>query len=112
MKISTLTKAYIILSLFIIVAVVVTPPDVVTQVVFIVEMIIIYGLLTLIISRFKSLKQTPESIKKLIIVMVCLLSITITCSVNFFMQCYRLRIANDDLRTKQSEKADLKPLTK
>jgi Sec-independent protein secretion pathway component TatC len=90
MKASTIIKAWIILLVFSIVAAVVTPPDVVTQVVFIAEMIIVYGLLTLIISRFKSLKQTPESIKKLIIVMVCLLSITITCSVNFFMMCYRL----------------------
>ncbi len=107
MRISTLTRAWIILLVFSIVAALITPPDVISQIIVIFEMIFIYGLLTLIISRFKSLKQTPESIKKLIIVMVCLLSISISSSVTLFMQCYQLSIANDDLRTEQSEQIDL-----
>jgi len=107
MRISRLTRVWIILLVFSIAAALITPPDVVSQIVVIFEMLIVYGLLTFIISRFKSLKQTPESIKKLIIVMVCLLSISISCSVTLFTQCYRLSIANDDLRTEQSEQVDL-----
>jgi len=107
MRISRLTRVWIILLVFSIVAALITPPDVVSQVVVIFEMVFIYGLLTLIISRFKSLKQTPESIKKLIIVIVCLLSISISCSFTLFMQLYQLRTANDDLRTEQSEQVDL-----
>jgi len=108
MRILTLTRALVILLVFSIVAALITPPDVISQITVIVEMVIVCGLLTFIISRFKSFKQTPESIKKLIIVMVCLLSISITCSVTFFMQCHQLRIANNDLRTEQSEQAHLK----
>lgn len=106
MKTSTLIRAWIILLFFSIIAAFITPPDVVSQIVVIFEMVIVCGLLAFIISRFKSLKQTPESIKKLIIVMVCLLSISISCSVTLFQQCYQLRIANDDLRTEQSEQVD------
>ena len=106
MKTSTLTRPWIILLVFSIVAALITPPDVISQITLIIGMLIVFGLLTLIISRFKSLKQTPESIKKLIIVMVCLLSILITCSVYLFQQCYQLRIANSYLRTEQSEQVD------
>ena len=67
--------------IFPIAAAIITPPDVIAQVVAIIEMAIVYGLLTLIISRLKSLEQTPESIKILIIILVCTLSITIPCSI-------------------------------
>ena len=67
--------------IFPIAAAIITPPDVIAQVVAIIEMAIIYGLLTLIISRLKSLEHTPESIKILIIILVCTLSITITFSI-------------------------------
>ena len=107
MGILTLTRAYIILLVFSIVAALITPPDVISQITVIVEMVVVCGILTFIISRFKSLKQTPDSIKKLIIVMVCLMSISISCSVTFFMQCHQLRIANNILRTEQIEKTDL-----
>lgn len=107
MGILTLTRALIILLVFSIVAALITPTDVISQVIVIVEMIIIYGFLTLIISRFKSLKQTPESIKKLIIVMVCLLSISISSSITLFIQCYHLGIDNNDLRIQQSQQIDL-----
>ena len=107
MRISRLTRAWIILSIFTIVAAIITPPDVVSQITLIVEMIIVCGFLTFFISRFKSLKQTPDNIKKLIMVMVCLLSISISCSFNLFMQCHYLRIANNDLRTEQPEQVDL-----
>jgi hypothetical protein len=107
MRILTLTRAWIILLVFSIAAALITPPDVISQIVVIFEMVIVCGFLTLIISRFKSLKHTPESIKKMIIVMVCLLSISISCSVTFFIQCHQLRIANNDLSTEQSEQVDL-----
>ena len=76
----------IFLLVFSVAATLITPPDPASRIVLVFEMVIICGLLTFIISRFKSLKQTPESIKKLIIVMVCLLSVTISYSVTLF-QC-------------------------
>jgi len=107
MKISTLIISGIIFFfVFSVAAAIITPPDLISQITVIVEMVIVCGFLTFIISRFKSLKQTPESIKKLIIVMVCLLSISISYSVTLFMQCYQLRIINDDLRTEQTEQVD------
>ncbi len=108
MRNSIFIRAWIFLLVFSIAAALITPPDVISQIVVIFEMVIVCGFLTFIISRFKSLKQTPESIKKLIIVMVCLLSISITCSVTFFIQRHQLRIAHNDLRTGQSEQAHLK----
>ena len=106
MRTSTFIRAWIFLLVFSIVAALITPPDVISQITVIVEMVIVCGFLTFIISRFKSLKQTPESIKKLIIVMVCLLSIAISCSVYLLYQCHQLRIAIYDLRTEQSEQTD------
>lgn len=88
MKISTLLIAGLI---FIIASAIITPPDPISQIIVLFEMIIVFGFLTFIISRFKSLKRTPEAIKKLIIVMVCLLSITISYSVTLFQCLYRLR---------------------
>ena len=108
MGIFTLTRALVILLVFSIAAALMTPPDVISQITVIIEMVIVCGFLIFIVSRFKSLKQTPESIKKLIIVMVCLLSISISFSFTLFMQCHQLRIANNDLRTEQSEQAHLK----
>ncbi len=107
MKTSTLINPWIFLLVFSIVAALITPPDVISQIIVIFEMIIVYGFLTFIISRFKSLKQTPESIKKLIIVMVCLLSISISCSVTLFQQRHQLSMAYNDLRTGQPEQVDL-----
>jgi len=107
MRILTLTRAWIIVLVFSIVAALITPPDLLSQIVVIVEMVIVCGFLTFIISRFKSFKQTPESIKKLIIIMVCLLSITITCSVNLLMQRHYLRIPNNDFKTEQLGQVDL-----
>jgi len=106
MKASILIRAMIVLVVFSIAAALMTPPDPISQLTIMFGVLIVYGLLTLIISRFKSLKQTPESIKKLIIVMVCLLSISITCSVTFFMQCHQLKIAYHNLRTVQSDQIE------
>jgi len=108
MGILTLTRTLVILLVFSIVAALITPPDLISQITVIVEMVVVCGILTFIISRFKSFKQTPESIKKLIIVMVCLLSISISFSFTLFMQCHQLRTANNDLRTEQSKQAHLK----
>jgi hypothetical protein len=80
-------KKLIIPFVFFVVAAIMTPPDVISQLVFFVEMLIIYGVLRFIVSRFESYPQTPESIKKLIIVLLCLLTITMISSFYFF-QCY------------------------
>ena len=106
MSILTLTRALVILLVFSIVAALITPPDLISQITLMLEMLIVCGFLTFIISRFKSLKQTPESIKKLIIVMVCLLSISITCSVTFFMRCHQMRTANNNLKTVQNDQVE------
>jgi ABC-type transport system involved in cytochrome c biogenesis permease subunit len=112
MGILTLTRALIILLVFSIVAALITPPDVISQFVVIFEMVIICGFLAFIISRFRSLKQTPESIKNLIIVLVCLLSISISCSLTLLMNYHRLITSINDLRIHQSEQVSSQPLTK
>lgn len=94
MKTSTFA---IVLFIFSIAAAIITPPDVASQVFVIFEMVIIYGLLTFIISRFKSFAQTPETIRKLIVVLVCLLSITISYSVTLFQYCYQMRAEHSEL---------------
>jgi hypothetical protein len=87
MKKLTLIVVALIMVMFIfpIVAGILTPPDVISQVFLMSIMTLIGGILALIISRFKSFRQTPESVKKLIIVFVCLLSITTAYSVMSFM---------------------------
>lgn len=88
MKNSRLSRVVITLGtlffIFPFVAAIITPPDVISQIFVIIEMAIIYGLLTLLISRFKSIKQTSEDIKILIVILVGLLSITIPCSITLF----------------------------
>ena len=87
MKKSTLIVVALIIVLFIfpIVAGILTPPDVISQVFLMSIMTLIGGILAFVISRFKSFGQTPERIKILIIVFVCLLSITTAYSVMSFM---------------------------
>ena len=103
MKISTLL---IVGLTFLVAAAIITPPDLISQIIVIFEMLIVCGLLAFIISRFKSFKQTPESIKKLIIVMVCFLSITISYSVTLFLYCHQKMAVNRNLSTEQSEIVD------
>ena len=86
MKISSLLAAGLT---FVLATSIITPPDLISQITVLFEMLIVCGILTLIISRFKSFKQTPISIKKLIIVMVCLLSITISYSITLFQYCHQ-----------------------
>ncbi len=93
MKKSKLIRNLIVLLIvFPIAAGVISPPDLISQIIIAVQMIIVYGVLSLVISRFKSLAQTPETIKKLIFVLVCLLSITIVTSVTFVQYNYRARV--------------------
>jgi len=79
-----------VLMIFCIAAAIMTPPDVISQITLVVVMVIICGFLIFIVSRFKSFAQTPQSIKCLILAMVCLLSITITSSMMFFQVYYHL----------------------
>ncbi len=91
MKISTLIIVGAVFIYFsFIPAAIFTPPDVVSQLVMVFEMAIVYGILAFIISRFKSLKQTPGSVNKLIIAFVCLLSITIPLSLHYITLGLRL----------------------
>ena len=106
MKHSKLITGIIFFLAFVIASEIIAPPDLISQYTIFFEMLIICGLLALIISRFKSFKQTPISIKKLIIVMVCLLTITITYSAFFFMSTYHLIKENRNLRTELSEIID------
>jgi prolipoprotein diacylglyceryltransferase len=84
---SLLMETHIVVFVFFVVAVILAPPDFISQIFLAVQMVIIYGVLRFIVSRFKSYAQTPENIKKLITVLICLLSITITSSI-FFFQAY------------------------
>ncbi len=83
MQISTLVGRFVIaLIVFSFVAAILTPtPDVVSQIALMIMMGVVLGVLALIISRFKSFGQTPQSIRRLIIALVCLLSITTAYSV-------------------------------
>lgn len=104
---SLMVKAQIVLLVFAVAAAVITPPDVISQLFVIVEMVIICGLLIFIVSRFKSFAQTPESIKRLIMVLVCLLSITISYSVTLFQYCHRLKVEQSERSTsKEQTKAE------
>ena len=87
MKRTTMIIVVLITVLFIfpLVAAILTPPDVIAQVYMMSIMTLVGGILAFIISRFKSYKQTPQSIKILIIVFVLLLSITIAYSVMSFV---------------------------
>jgi hypothetical protein len=78
---------------------IIIPPDPITQAVVSLEMAVIYGLLLFIVYRFESFKQTLENIKKLIVVLVCLLSITITSSLTLFrhVHWYQSRIEQSKL---------------
>lgn len=82
--------------IFLTVATIITPPDILSKIIVFVEISIVYGFLSFIISQFKSINTGKY--KKLIIVMLCILSITITNSINVFL----IRIQNNDLRTEQS----------
>ena len=96
-------KAYIVFMIFCIVAAIMAPPDAISQLTLAVFMAIIYGILWFIVSRFKSYTQTPESIKKLIIVLICLLSITITSSIFFFQGICGLKKSYRQLEIEHSE---------
>jgi len=93
MKRSKLIRNLIVLLVvFPIAASIISPPDFVCQITLAVEMVIVYGFLTLVISRFKSLAQTPENVKKLIFILVCLLSISIVYCVTLFLYLHQMKI--------------------
>ncbi|MHC4537035.1 MAG: hypothetical protein ACYS6K_24055 [Planctomycetota bacterium] len=103
---SELAKAQIVLLVFFVTAAIMTPPDVVSQIALVVVMVIIYGLLIFIVSRFKSYAQTPQSIKNLILVLVCLLTITISFSIISFeyrRNYRRLRAEHSKCPTSQEQ---------
>lgn len=93
MKTSTIIFTIImIVFVFPFVAAILTPPDIISQMALAIPMMVIYGILTFIVSRFKSFGQTPQSIKRLIVVLICLLSITMTvCVVSFLDRIHRHR---------------------
>lgn len=103
---SKIGKGLIVLLVFYVVAAIITPPDALSHLVVIVEMLIIYGILRFIVSRFKSYTQTPQNIKKLIMVLICLLSMTIACSIAFFdyrRSYHRLRAEHSKCPTSQQQ---------
>jgi len=100
MEISRLIRSLkVSIVIFLIAAAVISPPDVISQVTIAVEMIIVYVVLIFVVSRFKSLAQTPESIKKLIFVLVCLLSITIVYCATLFQYLYHAKTGLREQRT-------------
>lgn len=100
---SIMGKALIVFFVFAVAAAVITPPDVSSQLFVIVEMVIICGLLMFIVSRFKSFARTPKSIQRLIMVMVCLLSITISYSITLFLYYHQLRVEHSKCPTSQEQ---------
>jgi lysylphosphatidylglycerol synthetase-like protein (DUF2156 family) len=100
---SLMVKALIVLLVFAVAAAVITPPDLISQITVIVAMLIIYGLLIFIVSRFKSFAQTPKSIQRLIMALVCLLSITISYSITLFLYYHQLRVEHSKCSTSQEQ---------
>ena len=72
---STLITILIILSIFPIVAAIITPPDVVSQLILAAEMAIIFGVVIFVISRLKWFTESPETRKRTVTIAVCLFSI-------------------------------------
>ena len=103
MKNSNLIKSIIIFLIFSFASGIISPPDLISQVTLLVAMLIVFGILIFIISLFKSYKQTPESIKRLIIVMVCLLSVSTIYSLHFFYCFYHTNKEIIKLRAERSE---------
>ena len=82
--------ALLLLLVFIIAAAIITPPDVLCQIVAAAEMLILYGTVIFIISRFKSFQQTPDTMKKVIKILLCLFTISIVFCGLLFQRQYHL----------------------
>ena len=86
-KFTIISTVIMVIWIFPVAAAIITPPDVISQIVVAVEMTITYGIMLYIVSRFKSLKQAPENIRRLIVVLLCLLSISTIYTVTLFGHC-------------------------
>lgn len=69
---------------------VIGPPDMISGISLMVEMFIVYGGVIFAVSRFRSFKQTPESMRRVIVGLVCLLSIATVSSSMLYMHCRHL----------------------
>jgi hypothetical protein len=101
--ISTLLLAVLV---FAAVSVLATLPNLVSEITMMLEMAAVFGVLLLVVPRFKSFAQTPEQMKTLIVVLVCLRSITITGSVTFFQYYYHANRRYHELLHEQSGPTD------
>ncbi len=98
------TSTHLIVGLvFAVVAAVMTPPDLISQIFLMLEMVAVYGPLVFIVSRFKSFAQTPERMKTVIVVLVCLLAIATTCAATFFQYSRQTNVRYHELLYEQSE---------
>jgi tellurite resistance protein TehA-like permease len=84
-------------------AALITPPDLISQIFAMLVMVAVCGLLLFIVSRFKSFAETPERMKTVIAVLVCLLSIAVMCAATFFTAYRRASIRYHELLYEQSE---------
>ena len=91
---------------FAVAAAVITPPDLISQISLMLEMVVAYGVLVFIVSRFKSFAQTPERMKTVILVLICLLSIAVTCATMFFVGYQQVRTRYYRVLYEQSERVD------
>ncbi|MCP4612333.1 MAG: hypothetical protein GY845_26855 [Planctomycetes bacterium] len=103
MTLNEVGKKLIVPLVFCVTAAILAPPDPITQISLAVEMLIIYGILRFIVCRFKSYTQTPQDIKKFIIALICLLSITITSSEMLFRRYYHLNKSYRQLEAEHSK---------
>ena len=98
------TSTHLIVGLvFAVAAALITPPDLISRVFVMFEMVVAYGVLLFIVSRFKSFAQTLERMKTVIVVLVCLLSITVTCAATFFQGYCQTNVRYHKLLYEQSE---------
>ncbi len=101
------TSTHLIVGLvFAVAAAVITPPDRISQISVMLEMVAVYGLLLFIVSRFKSFARTPERMKTVIVVLVCLVAIAVACATTFFAGYQQVKTRYHKLLQEQWERDD------
>jgi predicted membrane protein len=103
MAINEVGKKLVVPFVFFVIAAIITPPDVISQLTLAFEMLIIYVILWFIVSRLRSYAQTPQDIKKLITFFICLLSITIASSLTFYQYYIHINKSYRQLKDEHSK---------
>jgi len=77
-----------LLVVFPIVALIIGPPDLLSEMILAAEMVLVYGFAIFVVSRFKSFKKAPRTRKNAIAVVLCLFSILVGCCTMFLPRVF------------------------